>query len=148
MKWDKWANRERRGTQAIRVLLVDLVFLGREGIPDHRVELARWGHTDHTGLQDQRDFLETLEYRVPTVHLGQRVSMSPEGPKARQDHREHRGMKDHSAHLAPPARLGDREGKATSANPARTASRERKETWEMSGRLDHKVHWASLGSLG
>lgn len=83
MKWDKGANQERWGTKAIRVLLAHLVLLGQEGDQGHRVKLARWAHKDHLGLQDQRDFLGTLEYQGPMVHLDQRVCRVPEGLKAR-----------------------------------------------------------------
>lgn len=113
MKWDKGANQERWGTKAIRVLLVRPVLLVQEENLDHRAKLVRWGFKDHLGLQDQRGFLGTLEYQGPTVHLDQRVCRVPEGPKARPGHKEYRVMKDHLAHLAMLALLGDLEGKAS-----------------------------------
>lgn len=118
MKWDKEVSQERWGTKAIRVLLVRLVPLDQEGSQDHRVKSVRLGCRDHLGLQDQRAFLGTLEYQGPTVLLDQRVCKVPEGPKAHQGHREHRVMKDHSAHLAAPALLEELEGRATLANLA------------------------------
>lgn len=109
-------NQERWGTKAIRVLLACPVLRGQEGNQDHWVKLVMWGHKDHLGLQGQRDFLVTSEYQGPMVHLDQRVCRVTEGPKAHQGQKEYRVMKDHLAHLAALALLGDLGGKAILVN--------------------------------